>query len=89
MHGPNPRAPDEDRNFTNTPASCWDRAEEVQALLARRAMHHRSATIADLIIAAAAEHHGCTVLHYDSDYDVIAAVTGQPMEWAAKPGTIT
>jgi predicted nucleic acid-binding protein len=32
----------------------------------------------DLIIAAAAELGGATVLHYDPDHDRIAAVTGQP-----------
>ena len=41
----------------------------------------------DLIIAATAERHGATVLHYDGDYDMIAAVTGQPAEWVAPPGT--
>jgi hypothetical protein len=29
-----------------------------------------------------------TVLHYDSDYDVIAAVTGQPMQWVVPRGTV-
>lgn len=71
-----------------TPAACWVRAEEVQARLASKALHHRSATIADLVIAATAEHHGFAVLHYDSDYDVIASVTGQPMAWVAPRGSL-
>lgn len=72
-----------------TPPSCWVGAEEVQAVLASRALHHRSVTIADLVIAATAAHHGATVLHYDSDYDTIAAVTRQPTEWVARRGSLS
>jgi predicted nucleic acid-binding protein len=36
--------------------------------------------VPDLIIAAAAELAGLTVLHLDKDFDVIAEVTGQPVE---------
>jgi predicted nucleic acid-binding protein len=32
--------------------------------------------MADLLVAATAERHGVTVLHYDGDYDIIAAITG-------------
>ncbi|WP_069601520.1 PIN domain-containing protein [Mycobacterium kyorinense] len=42
----------------------------------------------DLIIAATAELHGATVLHYDADYDRIAAVTGQATEWVATKGSL-
>jgi predicted nucleic acid-binding protein len=31
---------------------------------------------------------GLTVLHYDEDYDRIAKVTGQPMEWIVPKGTL-
>lgn len=63
------------------------RSVEVQALLAQRG-HHRAASVADLLIAATAERHGATVLHYDADYDTIAAVTGQRVEWVAPPGSV-
>lgn len=66
----------------------WARAEEVQGELARRPLHHRSVKLNDLLIAAAAELGGATVLHYDEDYDRIAAVTGQPTEWIAPRGSI-
>lgn len=33
-----------------------------------------------LIIAATAELAGRTVLHLDKDFDVIAEITGQPIE---------
>jgi predicted nucleic acid-binding protein len=56
-----------------------DRAVEILALLADRGQH-RAPSIPDLIIAATAELAGLTVLHLDKDFEVIAAVTGQPME---------
>lgn len=64
------------------------RAEEVQSKLARRAMHHRSVGVNDLLIAAAAEAAGVTIWHYDEDYDRIAAVTGQPSEWIVARGSV-
>lgn len=56
-----------------------DRAVGVQALLADKGQH-RAPSIPDLIIAAAAELAGLTVLHLDKDFEVIADVTGQPVE---------
>jgi len=56
-----------------------DRAVEVLALLADRGQH-RAPSLPDLIIAAAAELAALTVLHLDKDFDVIATVTGQPVE---------
>lgn len=56
-----------------------DRAVEVLALLADQGQH-RAPSIPDLIIAATAELAGLTVLHADKDFDVIAGVTGQPVE---------
>jgi predicted nucleic acid-binding protein len=62
------------------------RARQVQRLLA--AKHQRGRKIPDLLIAAAAEARGLTVVHYDSDFDQIAAVTGQPCEWVVPAGSI-
>lgn len=56
-----------------------DRAVEVLTLLADRGQH-RAPSIPDLIIAATAELAGLTVLHLDKDFDVIAGMTGQPVE---------
>jgi predicted nucleic acid-binding protein len=61
-----------------TPAT-EDRAVEVLTLLADRG-EHRAPSIPDLLIAATAELAGLTVLHCDKDFDLIAAVTGQPAE---------
>ncbi len=59
-----------------------DRAEEVQMLLADRGKH-RAPSIPDLLIAATAEKTGLTVLAVDKDFDLIAEVTGQPVETLA------
>ena len=56
-----------------------DRAVEILTLLADRGQH-RAPSIPDLIIAATAELAGLTVLHLDKDFEVIAHVTGQPVE---------
>jgi len=56
-----------------------DRAVETLALLADRGQH-RAPSLPDLIIAATAELAGLTVLHLDKDFDLIADITGQPME---------
>lgn len=62
------------------------RARHVQRALASRSQRGRK--IPDLLIAAAAEESGLTLLHYDSDFDLIARVTGQACEWVVRSGTI-
>jgi predicted nucleic acid-binding protein len=44
--------------------------------------------VPDLLVAASAEDAELTVLHYDSDFDRIAAVTGQWCDWVVPPGSI-
>ncbi|HUZ27315.1 MAG TPA: PIN domain nuclease [Streptosporangiaceae bacterium] len=56
-----------------------DRAAEILALLADRGQH-RAPSLPDLIIAAIAELAGLTVLHLDKDFEIIADITGQPVE---------
>ena len=63
-----------------------DRAIEVQYLLAQRGQHR--VPLPDLLIAAVAEVDNLTVIHYDADYERIAAVTGQPHEWVVPRGSI-
>ncbi len=70
-------------------AAQWSRALEVYERLAQQGgMHHRSVKHPDLLIAAAAEAAGTLVLHYDEDYDRIAAITGQAVRWLAPCGTL-
>jgi predicted nucleic acid-binding protein len=56
-----------------------ERAVGVLTLLADRGQH-RAPSIPDLIIAATAELAGLTVLHLDKDFEIIASITGQPLE---------
>jgi len=56
-----------------------DRAVELQSVLAERG-HHRAPSVPDLLIAATAELAELTVLHVDKDFELIADVTGQPIE---------
>ena len=75
--------------FTSPPVSAMpaeyltpsieDRAVQVQLLLAGQGQH-RAPSIPDIIIAAAAELAGLTVLHMDKDFELIATITGQPTE---------
>jgi predicted nucleic acid-binding protein len=65
----------------------FERALDVQGLLADRGQH-RGANIPDLVVAAAAERAGLTVLHYDADFELIAAITGQPTEWVVPRGSV-
>ncbi len=69
-----------------TTAEHLRRARQVQRLLA--AKHQRGRKVPDLLIAAAAEAAGLVVLHYDADFDRIAAVTGQRSEWVVRAGSI-
>lgn len=64
-----------------------DRAVAVQDALAARSAQ-RGAKIGDLLIAAAAEAAGLVVLHYDHDFELIAGVTGQDVEWILPPGSV-
>lgn len=60
------------------------RAVEIQMVLADRGMH-RAPSVPDLLIAAIAERSGLTLLHYDKDFDLIADITGQPVETLRHP----
>lgn len=65
----------------------FGRAIEVHSQLADTG-RHRSVALPDLLVAAVAERHGVTVLHYDSDFDLIAEVTGQPTRWVVPRGSV-
>ena len=67
----------------------WRRATDVLELLADRGpLHHRQVALPDLLIAAAAELAELPILHYDRDFETIAAVTGQPVEAIAPLGSL-
>jgi predicted nucleic acid-binding protein len=64
------------------------RAVEAQRQLAR-AGHHRLPPV-DVLVAALADRHGVGVLHYDHDYDLIAAKTDLNFQsiWLAPAGAL-
>ena len=67
-------------------AEVTEQAVEVQHRLAQSG-HHR-VPLPDLLIAAVAEVNDLAVLHYDADYDRIAAVTNQRCEWVVPRGSL-
>lgn len=64
-----------------------ERARDVQLRMAARG-HHRAAGVIDLLTAAVAEQHNAVILHYDADFEHIAAITGQQQLWVAPRGTL-
>jgi predicted nucleic acid-binding protein len=73
--------------YLETAESDLQRALSVQKELARNSQH-RGIKIPDLLIAAIAERYAVTLLHYDSDFDRIATITGQPVEWVVPRDSI-
>src|SRR5215472_13921526 len=65
----------------------WHRALDMQALLWRNG-RVRAVGFPDLLTAAVAEREQVTLLHYDGDYDLIAEITRQPMQWVVRRGTV-
>ncbi|MBP8538243.1 PIN domain nuclease [Streptomyces sp. MK37H] len=60
------------------PDGIFRRARVVQKQLTEKG-EHRSAGPIDLLVAAAAEEAGLTLLHYDRDFETVARTTGQPV----------
>ena len=65
----------------------WRRALQVQAALWRSG-RVKAVGFPDLLVAAVAEREEVTLLHYDSDYDLIAEVTRQPARWVVARGSV-
>jgi predicted nucleic acid-binding protein len=62
------------------------RALEIQTKL--YALGHFRIAWPDLVTAAVAERHGVTLLHYRTDYEVIAELSGQDAEWVVPKGSL-
>jgi predicted nucleic acid-binding protein len=75
------------QRWVDVTTEAMDRALEVHRQLGEKSQH-RMFSLPDLMIAATAELAGLTVLHYDEDYDRIAKITGQPVEWVAPKGSL-
>jgi predicted nucleic acid-binding protein len=75
------------QRWIDVTAAAMTRAMAVHRTLGGKSQH-RGFSLPDLFIAATAELNGATVLHYDADYERIAAVTGQPVEWVVPQGSV-
>jgi predicted nucleic acid-binding protein len=69
------------------PAGLWSHARETQLALAGSG-DHRRVPPADLLLAAAAEVAGVTLIHYDRDYERIGAVSGLRHQWLVPDDTL-
>jgi predicted nucleic acid-binding protein len=69
------------------PESLWERARDVQLSMSESG-NHRRVPPADLLIAAAAELANVSIVHYDRDYERIAAITGQEHAWFVPDGAL-
>jgi predicted nucleic acid-binding protein len=78
---------EERRSLDDAPITpeVMSQAIALQHALAGRGQHRLP--IPDLVISAAAQVAGLVVLHYDADFERIAAVGGAPHEWVVPQGT--
>lgn len=65
----------------------WRRALDVQSTLGHTG-RARAVGLPDLLIAAVAEREQLTLIHYDSDFDIITNVTGQTAQWVVPRGSV-
>lgn len=69
------------------PSELWSRARRTQLALAASG-DHRQVPPADLLLASAAEGAGVALVHYDRDYERIAAASALRHEWLVPDGTL-
>lgn len=74
--------------FESAPTTDGDhrRALEIQQLMARQG-EHRALSLVDALVAAVAESRDLSILHYDSDFELVSKLTGQPHQWVVEPGS--
>ncbi len=69
------------------PSELWSRARRTQLALAANG-DHRRVPPSDLLLAGAAEEAGVALIHYDRDYERIAAVSGLRHQWLVADGML-
>lgn len=69
------------------PAELWSRSRETQLALAASG-DHRRVPPADLLLASTAEAAGVSLIHYDRDYERIAAVGELRQRWLVPDGAL-
>lgn len=68
-------------------AEAWSEAQRLQLALAERG-DHRRVPVVDLVLAAACEQASVGLLHYDADFERIAAVSGLAHRRLAPAGAL-
>lgn len=71
-----------------TPAVLVAAKDAFRELAHRHPLYHRSITLPDLLIAAAASQADMGVLHYDADFDTLADVLPFESRWLATRGSL-
>lgn len=66
----------------------WQTALDTQRALAQNGTL-RAVKLVDLLVAALAEDHNVTVLHYDSDFEIVAQVLDFSHQWVVPRGTLS
>lgn len=69
------------------PGDLWEDAHHLQLALASNG-DHRRVPPTDLLLAAAARHASVELIHYDRDYERIAAVSNLEHQWFVPDGTL-
>lgn len=69
------------------PAELWSRSRETQLALSASG-DHRRVPPADLLLASTAEAAGVSLIHYDRDYERIAAVGELRQQWLVPDGAL-
>ena len=77
----------DDREWLATHDEDWRRALDVQGALWRSGQV-RAVGFPGLLVTAVAERERVAVLRYDAGYDLIAHVTGQPMQLVVPRATV-
>lgn len=65
----------------------WSRALDMQRTLAVTS-RHRAVGMPDLLVAAVAQAHQVTLLHYDGDFDLLAQESDLDAAWVAPRGSL-
>ena len=69
------------------PSELWSRARRTQLALATSG-DHRRVSPANLLLASAAEEADVALVHYDRDYERIAAASALRHQWLVPDGTL-
>lgn len=67
-------------------AATWSVALDLQRKLSRKGQHRLA--IPDLLISATAIQHDLIVLHYDKDFELVAAVSDLQHQWVVPRGSV-